>query len=121
MDFITKDSGERVEFSSGMRRDSSKGKPSYDLIPLFALKRWAELLERGASKYGRSNWTLANSPEEYRRFRSSAMRHFMQYLAGEEDEDHYSAVLFNLTAMERLKLMGVAQIDAEQQMPEPPK
>ena len=44
--FITKDSGARQEFESGMRRDLQDGKPRYDLlIPIGwkenMLKRWA--------------------------------------------------------------------------------
>ena len=56
MKYQTKDSGKRVEFKSGMRRDSTEGKPRYDLIPLEPLKRLAELYARGAEKYGDRNW-----------------------------------------------------------------
>jgi hypothetical protein len=37
------------------------------------------------------------------RFKSSAMRHFMQWVSGEEDEDHAAAVLFNINAAEYTK------------------
>lgn len=106
--FITKDSGQRQEYDSGMRRDIQEGKPRYDLvIPLdmkeHMLKRWAMLLERGMAKYGYRNWELANSPEEMIRFQSSAFRHFVQWMDGEEDEDHAAAVFFNIQAYEYLK------------------
>lgn len=101
--FITKDSGERVDFPSGMRRDTDKGKPRYDLIPRFMLKRLAELYARGAEKYGEENYTLANSPEELKRFKASAFRHFMQWLDGETDEDHGCAVYFNICAAEMVQ------------------
>ncbi len=106
--FITKDSGSRQEYKSGMRRDLQDGKPRYDLIVPKGSKhpmitRWAELLERGMSKYGYRNWEKANSEEELIRFKSSAFRHFMQWFMDEEDEDHASAVFFNIQATEFLK------------------
>ena len=69
-DFITKDSGKRQQYKSGMQRDLQDGKPRYDLvIPLGTkepmLKRWAELLQRGMDKYGYRNWEKANSLDIY--------------------------------------------------------
>jgi hypothetical protein len=108
--FTTKDSGQREEYASGMRRDIQAGKPRFDLL-LAAdlpyeeqfLTRIARLLERGAVKYGERNWELAEGPEEYERFRASGNRHMMQYLCGEMDEDHMAAVCFNLMAAEYVK------------------
>ena len=102
--FITKDSGKRQNFASGMRRDVQENKPRYDLIiPLgqkeHLLKRWAELMDRGMNKYGYRNWELANSEEELLRFKASAWRHFVQAMSGEIDEDHMAAVCFNLNAI----------------------
>jgi hypothetical protein len=37
-DYVTKDSGARVEFDSGMRRDTDEGKPRYDLIPVMPVR-----------------------------------------------------------------------------------
>ena len=106
--FITKDSGKRQNYKSGMRRDLQDGKPRYDLIiPLgqkeHLLKRWAELMERGMTKYGYRNWEKANSEEEYIRFKASAFRHFIQWFQDELDEDHAAAILFNVNAAEYLK------------------
>lgn len=110
MDFITKDSGKREEYSTGMKRDTQEGKPNFSLIqPLDVpykeqlLTRFASLMARGAEKYGERNWELSSTKEELDRFKSSAYRHFMQWFNGETDEDHASAVLFNMTAVERLK------------------
>lgn len=105
MNFITKDSGKRQEYQSGMRRDIQEGKPRYDLVipldePNSMLKRWALLLERGMTKYGFRNWELADSMEECIRFKSSAFRHFIQWMEGETDEDHAAAVFFNIQAYE---------------------
>jgi len=110
MTYITKDSGERQDYDSGMRRDVTTGKPDFYLclteVPYEQqlLTRWAMLMTRGAEKYGRRNWQLANSEEELERFKSSAFRHFVQWIAnGEPDEDHAAAVLFNINAYETIK------------------
>ena len=102
--FITKDSGKRQKFASGMQRDLQQDKIRYDLCydgPMF--KRWAELLTRGAVKYDARNWMKANSNEELERFKSSAARHFTQWMNGETDEDHAAATIFNLNGYEYLK------------------
>lgn len=110
-DFVTLDSGERIEFDSGMRRDTEAGKPRFDLllaegVPYQAqmLTRFARLLGRGAEKYGDRNWEQADSDAEMERMRSSALRHMMQWAAGERDEDHAAAVMFNLMAYETTRL-----------------
>lgn len=98
--FITKDSGKREEFSTGMVRDTQDDKPRYDLIDRAFLKRWAELMARGAKKYGENNWKKAATPEELSRFRASAVRHLFQWLDGDKTEDHATAVAFNLAGAE---------------------
>ena len=100
--FITRDSGKREDFDSGMTRDTEDDKIDYSRVfdgPM--LQRWAELLTRGAKKYpntldGKPNWMKANSEAELRRFKRSAFRHFVQLLQGDETEDHAAAVVFNL-------------------------
>jgi len=101
--YETLDSGKREEYASGMHRDTEVGKPRYDLIDPVMLKRWAELMSRGAKKYGENNWRKADSYEELDRFISSAMRHLMQWRDGETGEDHAAAVLFNIAAAEYVK------------------
>lgn len=101
-EFATLDSGERVDFPSGMRRDTDKGKPRFDLIPLPMLRRLADLYARGAEKYGDANWTLADSPEEVARFKASAFRHFVSWLEGDITEDHAVATVFNVFAAETI-------------------
>jgi hypothetical protein len=86
-----------------MRRDTQQGKPMYTLLDSHMLKRWAELMERGAVKYGRDNWRKACSNEELERFKDSAFRHFMSWINGEIDEDHAVAVFFNISAYECTK------------------
>lgn len=110
MTFITKDSGERATFSGGMVRDTEQGKTLWHKVfdgPL--LRRWAELLTRGAAKYpddedtGQANWMKAEGPAELNRFRRSAFRHFMQWYNGEIDEDHAAAVFFNINGAEYVR------------------
>jgi hypothetical protein len=101
--FAVKDSGVRQDYPSGMRRDTQEDKPDYTLIDIPFLTRIAIHLVKGAVKYGRDNWRKANSVEELTRFRSSALRHMMQWQNGEVDEDHMAAVVFNLMAAEWVK------------------
>lgn len=102
-DFVVKDSGVRQEYESGMRRDTQEGKPRYSLLPMPMLTRWAMHMTKGAEKYGAHNWQLANSEEELDRFKDSAFRHLIQWLSGETDEDHASAILFNVAAAEHVR------------------
>lgn len=110
VDFVTKDSGVRAQFDSGMVRDTEDGKPRFDLtLPLDIpydeqmLTRFAGLLARGAQKYTERNWEQANSQEELNRYYSSAFRHFIQWITGETDEDHAAAVWFNVQCAEYVK------------------
>ena len=104
--FEVKDSGEREEFESGMVRDVTEGKVDYSLIfdgPM--AKRWAEHLTKGQIKYpdpvlGQANWMRAQGLAEKIRFRKSACRHFVQWLMGYTDEDHASAIFFNVNGVE---------------------
>lgn len=105
---ITKDSGKRRTFSTGMNRDVNEGKPRYDLIVPKGVQesmvdRWAGLMARGAEKYGDRNWEKAATQEEHDRFVESAFRHFMQWINGDEDEDHAAAVFFNISGAEFVK------------------
>lgn len=102
--FETKDGGKRIEHSSGMVRDTTEGKIDYTLAldgPMF--QRYAELMDRGAVKYGKRNWMKANSAEEMERAQESLTRHFFQYLSRQTDEDHAAAIIFNLNEIEYIK------------------
>ena len=101
--FITKDSGKREEFSTGMRRDTQDDKPRYDLVDWGMIKRWAELMQRGALKYGEHNWKKAGTAPELARFQASALRHMVQWFNGETDEDHAAACYFNIAGAEMVK------------------
>lgn len=91
--FIIKDSGKRETFPGGAVRDTTEGKIRYDLLPIEALKRVAMHYTNGAKKYEANNWKKGISTE---RFIESAFRHWAEYLLGEKEEDHLSAVVFNV-------------------------
>jgi hypothetical protein len=107
--FLVKDSGKRMEFTSGMVRDTTEGKTEFHRAadgPM--LRRWAEHLTKGATKYpdvapGTPNWTLAAGEAERARFKQSAFRHFMQWYNDERDEDHGAAVFFNINGAEYVR------------------
>lgn len=105
--FITKDSGKRSEYTSGMVRDTDEGKARFDLlfpedVPYNKqmLTRFADLMARGAAKYAERNWEKGNSQAEIDRAKSSALRHLIQWMTGEDDEDHAAAVMFNILQAE---------------------
>lgn len=109
-DFETKDSGKRAEFGNGGVRDTEEGKPLFTLlfpknVPYRdqMITRWAQLMARGAQKYTARNWEKFASPEALERAYSSALRHMVQWLNGETDEDHAAAVFFNIMVAEYIK------------------
>lgn len=95
-EYVTKDSGEREDFTSGARRDTQEGKPRYDLIPPAPLERLADLYTRGAEKYGPHNWTKGMPVSRYQ---ASLERHLQQWKAGDTEEDHLAAVVWNAFAI----------------------
>lgn len=111
-EFVIKDSGQRATFESGMVRDTTEGKTDYSLVmdgPMF--KRWAIHLTKGAIKYAARNWMKANGQEELARFKQSALRHFIQWFFDEVDEDHASAVFFNINGAEYVKARQQAEVE----------
>jgi hypothetical protein len=92
MSYVTKDSGQRQEFSTGSRRDTQEGKPRFDLVPVIPLKRLADLYARGAAKYGDHNWQKG---QPISRYYGSLLRHVYAWAAGDDDEDHLIAASWN--------------------------
>ena len=87
------DSGKRIKYKTGALRDIEDGKVRYDLLPVECLKRVAQHYTNGAKKYSAHNWKKGIPTE---RFFSSALRHLIQYRLGKKDEDHLSAIVFNI-------------------------
>lgn len=104
--FVVKDSGQRKTFAGGMMRDVQDGKLDWWRLYVGPLmRRYIAHITKGASKYpditpGVPNWTLAAGHEEMHRFQASAARHFAQWMAGDREEDHAAAVVFNLNGYE---------------------
>lgn len=100
----------RIRFEGGGMRDSQNGKPRFDLllpegVPFERqyLTRVAKLMAKGAEHYEDRNWEKFNDKEALNRAKSSAFRHFMQWITGEDDEDHAAAIFFNVMAAEYVK------------------
>lgn len=104
-----KDSGQRVTYTSGSMRDPSTGKIKWSRITFGPMmRRWAQHLTNAEIKYpdpkpGVPNFTLIETEEEYIRYKESALRHFMSWFHEETDEDHASAVFFNINGVEIIK------------------
>jgi len=107
-EFIVKDSGERKEFATGAVRDTQAGKPRYDLIPPTALRRLATHYAKGAEKYTEHNWTKGIPMS---RCVASLMRHIMQFILGDKEEDHLAACLFNIMCIIHYQETGRTDLD----------
>ena len=93
MSYRIKDSGKRQTFESGAVRDTNEGEIHYDLLPIECLKRVAYHYTKGAEKYSKDNWKKGVPTE---RWIEGAWRHWAKYLLGMKDEDHLSALVFNV-------------------------
>jgi len=61
--------------------------------------RVAELMERGAIKYGEENWLNGKDEEVLARYKKSLNRHMKQWLMGDVEEDHAAAIAFNINGI----------------------
>jgi hypothetical protein len=95
---------EVVELPSGMRRSNTADKTDYTLAldgPMF--ERWAKHLTAAVPSKGKRNWMYADDEEDLQRFREGFMRHAVQWLRGDNDEDHAAALFFNVNGAEYVK------------------
>ena len=91
------DDEEREIFSTGAVRDTSEGKPRFDLISPVAMEKLAKHLTEGAKKYGCRNWEKGIS---LNRHAQSLLRHLSKFqLSVEDGEDHLTAAFCNLMFM----------------------
>lgn len=89
------------EFSTGAIRDNDDTKEDYiETISWSAFKRYAQYMTGKKSKYGQGNFKKGIPIESYEQ---SLVRHIQKYMANkyeggdvEKDEDHLSAILFNV-------------------------
>ncbi len=110
-EYETKDSGAREQFPTGYQRDTREGKGRMDLLPVFMLERLAKLYERGAVKYGDRNFQKG---APFSRMLDSAFRHLLKYMQGMRDEDHATAIIWNMAQIiEQEELIGRGLLPAE--------
>ena len=81
------------KFDTGAQRDADIGKPRMSLVPTEEFIRLMQHYRKGGEKYGMNNWKHGMKSSV---FYDSAQRHLMKWWVGEEDEDHLSAVLWNV-------------------------
>ena len=97
-----KDSGKRENFRTGSVRDTAEGKPRYDLITPIGLYYLAMHYTNGAKKYGDRNWERG---QPLSRYIESIERHLQKLKVGLEEEDHASAIAWNILAYVHTKAM----------------
>jgi len=102
MEFELKDSGNRRVFNTGAQRDRAIGKGRYDLISPMAMKRIADIFEKGSLKYADRNWELGMPLSQ---FLDSGIRHAFQFLEGKRDEDHAGQAAWNFLALIHIQEM----------------
>lgn len=67
--------------------------PRYDLVPSAGVRRVAEAMAHGASKYGENNW-MKGMPLRF--LLNHAMAHIYNFLEGDRSEDHLGHAAANL-------------------------
>lgn len=88
-------------------REDKSNKPDFtyigEMYPVFEriMKRFTE----GAIKYDRLNWRYCEDPQTYK---ESALRHTLQYVSGQKDEDHIVAAIINLLILADLEEHGIS-------------
>jgi hypothetical protein len=119
--FEVKDSGKRTEFDGGMVRDTTEGKLDWSNLRFGPMpRRIVTHLTKGRDKYpdpepGIPNWTLGRGIEVWLHARESHGRHNDAYLAGLVDEDHASAIYFNINVMEYVRQFFTAEEELQAQ------
>ena len=81
------------QFGNALREDKTNKLDVSLAIHPIVIKRLAELMNIGAKKYAKWNWT-GGMP--YSIAWESFCRHIWQYSCGETDEDHLASAIFNL-------------------------
>lgn len=73
---------DQVDMSKPQKFD--EGKPRLSLLPLEVLTSVAQVLEYGANKYSDNNWRSDPDVGSLSKWSSSALRHFLSWIAGED-------------------------------------
>lgn len=97
-------------FEGGGVRSSDEGKPKFEylLAPDMpyneqVIARIANRMEAGAKYYGENNYGLMNTEDALKRAKSSLLRHTMQFINGESDEDHLAAIGCNILMISKIE------------------
>lgn len=93
---ITEKEDKRI-FSTGATKNISRGKGRFDLIPCEALVALARRFEFGVEQGHEENGYRKGIPNNV--LFDSAMRHLVQAMNGEQDEDHLAAVMWNVSVL----------------------
>jgi len=97
LSWIGKNSGRRIEkLETGSKREDKQGKGLFNLLPPRALQQVALRLEYGSKKYGPNNW---NNGIQQSKLLDSALRHLIQFMKGDTDENHLVASACNILQM----------------------
>jgi hypothetical protein len=80
-------------FQSGSQRDDDSNKPLVNHLTAYTRLRFGYLLREGANKYGKNNWQKGQPTETAL---ESLHRHLAKYEIGDRNEDHLSAIIFNV-------------------------
>lgn len=94
---------------SGLLREDKTAKPDFTYVGMVysSIARIMQRFMMGEAKYARGNWREC---EDILTYQQSAVRHLMQYLNGQTDEDHIAAAATNLIILmdlEELKRDGI--------------
>jgi len=84
---------EHRTFESGSKRDADETKPLVNHFDAYCRLRYGYLLRKGANHYGKNNWKLGQPDEAAI---ESLNRHLALYEVGDRNEDHLSAIIFNV-------------------------
>jgi hypothetical protein len=85
-----------VKHKNGFVREDKSEKVDYTLIPLNVLTELAIHYTNGAKVHGVDNWKKS---VDMNSFKSSAYRHLIAILEDKKDEDHYSALIWNVMCL----------------------
>jgi len=81
------------KLSTGSHKEDKEGKGRMDLLPCRALIAISKRLEEGAKKYSARDWDKG-IPQSM--LLDSAMRHLLQFMKGENNENHLVACATNI-------------------------
>tara|TARA_S200002703_G_C3710000_1_gene218077 strand:+ start:205 stop:552 length:348 start_codon:yes stop_codon:yes gene_type:complete len=93
-------SGKMSHFTTGAVRDAMDGKGLPSHMPTSALRAASRRFEEGAEKYGSGNWEKGIPLSRYI---DSIYRHLWDFMEGDEEEDHLSAVMWNAMCLYETK------------------